>query len=57
MVQEDKDFSGSLFFDTTECPECGMELTRHMVENSLSDDGNFFTCPHCHKVIDVGQLE
>ena len=57
MVEKDKDFSGSLFFDMTECPECGAEVTRRVVEDNLSDDAEFFTCPYCHKVIDVGQLE
>jgi uncharacterized protein with PIN domain len=57
MVEEDKDFSGPLFFDVTQCPECGREITREVVENNLSDDGDFFTCPYCRKVIDIGQLE
>jgi len=57
VVEEDRDFSGSLFFDMTECPECGAELSRKDVENNISDDAEFFTCPYCHKQIDIGQLE
>ncbi|MGB2630261.1 MAG: hypothetical protein WBD24_06830 [Candidatus Omnitrophota bacterium] len=57
MVEKDKDFSSSLFFDTTQCPECGAEVTREDVENNISDDGEFFTCPYCHNVIEIGQLE
>ncbi|MDP8299150.1 MAG: hypothetical protein P9L88_04530 [Candidatus Tantalella remota] len=57
MVEKDKDFSGPLMFDTTSCPECGTEFTRREVENNLSDDAELFTCPFCHKKIDVGQLE
>ena len=57
MVEKDRDFSGSLFFSMTECPECGAEVTREDVENNLSDDAEFFTCPYCGKIIDVGQLE
>ena len=57
MADKEDDFSGSLFFDTTACPECGKEVTREEVENNLSDDGETFTCPYCHKAIDVGDLE
>jgi hypothetical protein len=57
MVEESKDFSGPLFFDVTQCPECGRQLTREVVENNLSDDADFFTCPYCGKDIEIGQLE
>ena len=57
MAEMDKEFSDGLFFETTECPECGEELTRHQVAGSLSDDAQTFTCPHCHAKIDVGELE
>lgn len=57
MAEKDKEFTDGLFFNTTSCPECGQELSRKDVEENLSDDAQTFTCPACHKKIDVGQLE
>lgn len=57
MAEKDNEFTGSLFFQITNCPECGKQVSREEVENNLSDDGQSFTCPHCHKIIDVGELE
>ena len=57
MAEKDNEFTGGLIFKTTNCPECGKGITREGVENNLSDDAQTFTCPYCHKQIDVGQLE
>lgn len=57
MAEKDNEFTGALFFKTSSCPECGAEISREEVESNLSDDAETFTCPYCHKAIDVGQLE
>jgi endogenous inhibitor of DNA gyrase (YacG/DUF329 family) len=57
MAEKDREFTGALFFNLTNCPECGTSVSREDVEDNLSDDAQTFTCPHCHKQIDIGQLE
>jgi len=57
MADKDNEFTGALFFKSTSCPECGAEISREEVEGNLSDDAETFTCPYCHKAIDIGQLE
>ncbi len=57
MAEKDNEFTGALFFKLSNCPECGTYVTREEVENNISDDAQTFTCPHCNKKIDVGQLE
>jgi endogenous inhibitor of DNA gyrase (YacG/DUF329 family) len=57
MAEKDREFTGALFFKLTNCPECGTNVSREDVEDNLSDDAQTFTCPHCHKQIDIGQLE
>lgn len=57
MAEKKNEFMGTLFFKMTSCPECGAEISRKEVEDNLSDDAETFTCPYCHKKVDVGQLE
>lgn len=54
MNQNEDDFLGFLFFETTECPHCKQTVTCDEVEENLYE--GMFTCPYCSKKSNVKEL-